>query len=100
MVCTHTGDFDLDVPEGSGAHRGAAPTGPHGPAPEAPPPPPVSIEQLLAMQNGLMRVLTENLMHRGVHQPHHQSVMDSYTDFLAMHALLFTEATNPLEVDN
>jgi hypothetical protein len=49
MVCTHTGDFDLDVPEGSGAHRGAAPTGPHGPAPEAPPPPPVSIEQLLAM---------------------------------------------------
>jgi hypothetical protein len=54
MVRTHTSDFDLDMPEGCGAHRGAAPTEPRGPAPEAPPPPPppplpMSIEQLLAM---------------------------------------------------
>jgi hypothetical protein len=48
MVRTRTIDFDLDVSEGSGAHRGVAPTGPRGPAPEAPPPPPMSIEQLLA----------------------------------------------------
>jgi hypothetical protein len=53
MVHMRTGDFDLDVPEGSGARRGAAPTGPRWPAPEAPPsppppPPPMSIEQLLA----------------------------------------------------
>jgi hypothetical protein len=48
MVRMHTSDFDLDVHEGSGAHRGAAPTRPHGPAPKAPPPP-MSIEQLLAM---------------------------------------------------
>jgi hypothetical protein len=48
MVHTRTNDFDLGVPEGSGACRGAANTGPRGPAPEALPPPPVSIEQLLA----------------------------------------------------
>jgi hypothetical protein len=105
MVHTHTGDFDLDVPKGSGVHRGAAPTGSCGPAPEAPPLPPsplppVSIEQLLATQNELMRVLMENLMHRGVRQPHHQPVMDSYTSFLATHPPLFTEASDPLEADN
>jgi hypothetical protein len=71
MVHMRTGDFDLDVPEGSGARRGAAPTGPRWPAPEAPPsppppPPPMSIEQLLATKNELMWVLTKNLMHRGV----------------------------------
>jgi hypothetical protein len=53
MVHTRTGDFILDMPEGSGARRGAVPTGPRGAAPEPPPPPPLplapmSIEQLLA----------------------------------------------------
>jgi hypothetical protein len=53
MVHTRTGDFILDMPKGSGARRGAVPTGPHGAAPEPPPPPPLplapmSIEQLLA----------------------------------------------------
>jgi hypothetical protein len=48
-----------------------------------------------------MQVLTENLMHRGVCQPHHQPVMDSsYIDFLATHPLLFTEVSDPLEGDN
>jgi hypothetical protein len=106
MVCMHTGDFALHVLEGSGACAGAAPTGPHGTAPTSPPPPPpplptVSIEQLLATQNELMRVLTENLMHRGGHQPHHQPVLDSsYTDFQATHHLMFAEASDPLELDN
>jgi hypothetical protein len=76
MVHMRTGNFILDVPEGSGAHRGTTPIGPHGAAPEPPPPPPppppMSIEQLLATQNELMRVLTENLMHRGGRQSHHQ----------------------------
>jgi hypothetical protein len=54
MVCMCTSNFVLDVPEGSGARRGAAPTGPRGAALEAPPPlppppPPVNIEQLLGM---------------------------------------------------
>jgi hypothetical protein len=48
-----------------------------------------------------MRVLTENLMHRGGHQPHHQQVLESsYTDFLAMHPSMFTEASDLLEADN
>jgi hypothetical protein len=48
-----------------------------------------------------MRVLTENLVHQGGHQPHHQLVMDSsYTDFLATHPSTFTEVTNPLEAYN
>jgi hypothetical protein len=68
MVHTRTGDFILDMPEDSSARRGAVPTGPRGAAPEPPPPPPLppapmSIEQLLAMQNELMLVLTENLVY-------------------------------------
>jgi hypothetical protein len=61
----------------------------------------VSIEQLLAAQNELMRVLTENLMQREVCPPHRQpGVETSYTDFLAMHPLTFAKATNLLEADN
>jgi hypothetical protein len=47
LVCIHTGNFALDVPEASGARGSAAPTEHHGAAP-APPPPLVSIEQLLS----------------------------------------------------
>jgi hypothetical protein len=114
MLHTRTGDFALYVSEVSCARAGAAATGPHGVAPTGPrgaalaspplpppPPPPVSIEQLLATQNELMRVLIENLMHRGVHQPHHPPVMDSsYTDFLVMHPLTFVKVADPLEADN
>jgi hypothetical protein len=46
MLRTHTGDFNLDMPKGSSARHGAAPTRPRGAALEAPPP--VSIKQLLA----------------------------------------------------
>jgi hypothetical protein len=61
----------------------------------------VSLEQLLAMQNELMRVLTENLMQREVHPPHRQpEVETSYTDFLATHPLTFAEAIDPMEADN
>jgi hypothetical protein len=68
MMRTHTGNFIIDVPEGSGTRHGAALTGPRGAAPKPPPSPllplpAMSIEQLLATQNELMRVLTENLMH-------------------------------------
>jgi hypothetical protein len=105
MVRTRTGDFVIDVPEGSGAHRGAAPIGPRetahaSPQPPPPPPPPVSIERLLATQNELMWVLTENLVHRGGRQPHHHQVLDSsYTYFPATHPPTFTEASDPLEAD-
>jgi hypothetical protein len=59
-----TGDFTQDVPELSNAHAGVATNelcnAAHGTAP--PPPSPVSLEQLLATQNKLMRVLTKNLV--------------------------------------
>jgi hypothetical protein len=105
MVRTRTGNFTLDMPKSSNACAGAAAAGPRGPTSELPPPPPlppplVSLKQLLATQNELMRMLTENLVHHGVHQPHHQPMMDSsYTDFLATHPLSFAEAADPLEVN-
>jgi hypothetical protein len=61
MVNTRTGDFMLDVPEGSGSCRGAMPAPP---PPPLSPPLPVSLEQLLATENELMQVLTKNLVHR------------------------------------
>jgi hypothetical protein len=51
----------------------------------------MSLEQLLATQNKLMRVLTENC---------HPGVETYYTDFLMTHPPTFAEATDPLEVDN
>jgi hypothetical protein len=67
MVCMRTGDFTQDVPEPLNAHAGAATNELHNatrgtPLPPPPPPLPVSIEQLLATQNELMRGLTENLV--------------------------------------
>jgi hypothetical protein len=53
----------LDILEGStGRGRGQAP---YGNAPPPPPRPPVSLEQLLATQNDLMRRLVENNESRG-----------------------------------
>jgi hypothetical protein len=101
-----TGDFTQDVPESLKARVGAAANELHNAArgtPSPPPPPisPVSIEQLLATQNELLWVLTENLMQREVCPPHCQlGVETSYTDFLTMHPLTFAEAVNPLEADN
>jgi hypothetical protein len=106
MVSTCTGDFTQDAPELSNAHAGAATNilcnAAHGtPLPPPPPLPSVSLEQLLATQNELMRVLTENLIQREAHLPHHQpGVETSYTDFLATHRPTFAEAIDPLEANN
>jgi hypothetical protein len=68
MMRTCTGDFTQDVPESSNARARVAMNELHNaaheipPPPPPPPPPPVSLEQLLATQNELMRVLTENLV--------------------------------------
>jgi hypothetical protein len=52
------------------------------------------------MPNELMRVLMENLVHRGGRQPHHPPVIDSsYTNFLVMHPPMFIEESDPLKVD-
>jgi hypothetical protein len=72
MVQTRaTKDAVLDILEGStgrGHGRGQAPH-----ANPLPPPPraPVSIEELVATQNELMRVLMQNEAHRGAGHPHH-----------------------------
>jgi hypothetical protein len=63
---------------------------------------PVSLEQLLATQNDLMRRLVENDECRGAtrQQPRHQEKDSSYSDFLATHPLVFADATDPLDADS
>jgi hypothetical protein len=74
-------DSILDITEGSvECGRGQVP---HDSAPPPPPPPPVSLEQLLATQNDLMRKLVENDERRGAkcQQPQHQERDSLYSDF-------------------
>jgi hypothetical protein len=54
------------------------------------------------MQNDLIRRLVENDEHHGAeHQQHrHQERDSSYSNFLATHPPVFTDATDPLEVDS
>jgi hypothetical protein len=95
MVRTRTfEELNRDSPEGSlgrGRGRGQVPRG------GAPPPQPVSLEQLLATQNDLMRRLVENDERRGAEhqQPWHQERDYSYSDFLATHPLVFADAIDP-----
>jgi hypothetical protein len=101
MVCTRTSeDSILDIPEGSvGRGHGQVP---HGGAPPPTPPPAVSLEQLLATHNELMRRLIENDECRGTErqQPRHQERDALYSDFLATHPPVFADATGPLEADS
>jgi hypothetical protein len=64
--------------------------------------PALSLEQLLATQNDLMRRVVENDEHcRDEHQqPRHQERDSSYLDFLATHPPVFTNATDPREADS
>jgi hypothetical protein len=98
MVRTRTfEELSLDNPEGSaGREHGQVPCG------GAPPPPPVSLEQLLATQNDLMRRLIENDERRGAEhqQPQHQERDSSYSDFLATNPPVFADVTKPLEADS
>jgi hypothetical protein len=90
-------ELNCDSPEGSLGHgRGQVPCG------GAPPPPPVSLEQLLATQNDLMRRLIENDERRGAEhqQPRHQERDSSYSNFLATHPSVFADAIDPLEADS
>jgi hypothetical protein len=101
MVHTRTvEELNLDMPEGS-AERGHRQI-PRGDAPPPPPPPPVSLEQLLATQNDLMRRLVENDERREAErqQHRHQERDTSYSDFLATHPPFFADVTEPLEADS
>jgi hypothetical protein len=71
----------LDIPEGSTrCGRGQAPHE------NAPPHPPVSLEQLMAMQNDLMSKLVDNDDHHRAErlQPRRQERDSLYSDFLAI----------------
>jgi hypothetical protein len=80
----------------------------HGQAPLAnaslppPPHPPISLEQLLATQNDVMRVLMENETRHGAdrQQPRQQHRNSSYSDLLVTHPPLFSKVTDLLEADN
>jgi hypothetical protein len=101
MVHTRTSkDPILDIPERSiGCGCGQVP---HGGAPPPPPCLPISLEQLLAMQNDLMMRLVENDERHWVEcqQPRHQDRGSSYSDFLATHPPVFANATDLLEADS
>jgi hypothetical protein len=101
MVCTRTfKELNLDGPEGSvGCGRGQVP---HGGAPLPPSRPPISLEQLLATQNDLMRRLIENDESPGAEreEPRHQERDSTYSNFLATHPPVFVDASDPLEADS
>jgi hypothetical protein len=91
----------VDIPEGF-VGRG------HGQIPHANPPPPpprapVSIEDLLATQNELMRVLVRNEANRGeehLQHPQQQDRNSSYSDFLSTPPPVFLGARDPLDPDD
>jgi hypothetical protein len=100
MVSIRTSDeWSLNIPEGS-ARCGLGQV-PRGGAPPPPPRPPVSLEQLRASQNDLMRRLVDNDECHGAErqEPRYQESDSSYSDFLATHPLVFADVTDPLEAD-
>jgi hypothetical protein len=60
------------------------------------------MEQLLTTQNDLMRRLVENDERHGAErqQPRYHERDSLYSDFLATHLPVFTDATDPLVVDS
>jgi hypothetical protein len=93
----------LDIPKGSISRGHGCGQVPH----DNPPPPPpcalVSIEDLLATQNELMRVLMRNEANYGEeHLQHHrhQDMNTSYSDFLATQPPVFFGARDPLDMDD
>jgi hypothetical protein len=97
-------DVVLEIPKGSAGRGHGRWQAPHGNPPPPPPPrPPVSIEQLLAMQNELMGVLVQNEVCRGVERPqhhHHHDMNMSYFGFLVTHMSIFSRAKDTLEADD
>jgi hypothetical protein len=105
MVHTRSAEKSVLDILGTSTGQGQAPRGlPCGNAPPSPPPRPlVSLEQLLATKNELMRMLMENDTQHGAGRTQHprQQDMDlSYSDFLVTHLPLFFEPRDPLEADN
>jgi hypothetical protein len=103
MVCTRAIDDDvLNVPKGSATRGHGRGQPPRGNAPLPPPSPPVSLEQLLAMQNELITLLMHNEARHGAEHPQHPRHQDmnmSYSEFLVTHPPLFSRAKYLLEAD-
>jgi hypothetical protein len=74
----------------------------HPPVPPASPlTPPVSLEQLLALQNAIMHRLIEiDECQAGQSQQHQHRQESSYLDFLATQPPLFVEMTYPFEANH
>jgi hypothetical protein len=104
MVCTRATDDDvLDIPEGSAPHGRGRGQASRSNAPSPPPHPPISLEQLLAMQNELMTLLIQNEARRGTKHPQHPRYQDmntSYSEFLVTHPPLFSGGKDLLEANN
>jgi hypothetical protein len=66
-----TDDDVLDIPEGFALRECGRGQPSRDNAPPPPPHPPVSLEQLLAMQNELMTLLIQNEARRGAERPQH-----------------------------
>ena len=64
--------------------------------PHPPPPPPPTIEQLLAVQTQVIQALVQNQQNH----PIGGAPRDKRGEFLKGHHLVFSHATDPLEVDD
>jgi hypothetical protein len=99
MVCTRTSEEHLlYFPESSaGCGYGQARCG--NAPPQLLPHPPVSLDQLLTMENDLMRRLVENDERRGAElQPHRHKDRDfSYSNFLATNPSVFADVVDNLD---
>jgi hypothetical protein len=98
-----TEDDVLDIPEGSALRGRGCGQPSRGNAPLPPPHPPISLEQLLATQNELMTLLTQNEARHGAEHPPHPRYKDmnmSYSEFLVPHPPLFSGGKDPLEADD
>jgi hypothetical protein len=104
MVHTRATDDDvIDIPKRTAPRGCGHGQPPRGNAPPPPPRPPVSLKQLLAMQNELMTLLIQNETRRGVERPQHprhQDMNTSYSEFLVTHQPLFSWGKDPLEADD
>jgi hypothetical protein len=104
MVRTRATDDDVfDISKGSASRGRGRGQPPRGNALPPPPHPPVSLEQLLTMQNELMTLLIQNERRRGaerLQQPRHQDMNTSYSEFLVTHPPLFSRGKDPLEADD
>jgi hypothetical protein len=93
----------LGIPKGSAGRGCGHEQAPHDNPLTPPPCATVSIEELLATQNELIKVLVQNEAHRGVDCLWHHRQQDmntSYNDFLATNPSIFFGAKDPLDVDD